>query len=581
MVFIGKMSAWTTAARLLASTGLAACLVTGFLTSSANASAAQCPSVNPVNGDVTPSPQPNVDWSGCDLAGANLRYVDMSRADLSGANLTSSTMNAGNFVSVNFTGADLTSADAAGNFDNANLTDANFADAEVLGQYSGVDVQGAELGSADLNGVESGSITGVPASLPANWHLLSGYLIGPGANLADAQLAGLDLTGYDLSGADLYDATLTSTVLAGAILTGVLSGHITTVPASLPAAWILDYGFLLGPGVDLYAQNLSGDDLTGADLSGAFMMLANLTNANLTGVSLQGADLSKAELAGADLSTSNLQSVSSGGVTGSPALPANWQLTDGYLIGPGADLGGADLGGASLAGQNLSGTDLSSAFLEAADLSKADLDNANLQYADLYNANAAGATFTGAQWFSTNCPDGTNSNQYVDGCFSALDTTPPVAHPTVAGGTLGAHGWYTSPVTVAWNWTDDGTVDLSLCTMQSTSSGSGNPVTLHATCADLAGNYATVSYLVKVDLTRPSVSVTAVRSGHTYRRGHVPVAGCRTTELVSGVAIRARVKVTSRGRHGLGRFTATCRGAVSVAGTRQARAVQVTYKVIK
>lgn len=578
---MGKMPAWTGAARLLAGVGLVMCLGAGSLASAARAPAVQCPSVNPVNGDVTPSPQRGVDWSGCDLAGANLRYVDMAGADLSGANLTRATMNAGNFTSVNFTRADLNRADAAGMFDNANLTGANFVGAEVLGQYSGANLQGAKLGGADLEGIESGSVTGVPASLPTHWHLHGGYLIGPGANLAQADLAGMDLTGYDMSDTDLYGATLTNTVLAGATLTGVLSGHITTVPASLPAHWIIGDGFLLGPGADLYADNLSGDNLSGADLAGAFMILTNLTNANLTGVNLRGADLSKAELKGADLtdddlSTSNLVSVSSGGVTGSPILPANWQLTDGYLIGPGADLAGA-----SLAGQNLSGADLSSAFMEVADLSNTDLDNANLQYADLYLAKVAGATFTGAKWYATDCPDGIDSNQYVDGCFSALDTAPPVAHPAIAGGKLGANGWYTSPVTVAWKWTDDGAVDLSACGTSSTSTRSGNPVRLQATCRDLAGNSATASYSVKVDQTRPAVSVTGVRNGRTYRRGHVPVAGCRTTEQVSGVAIRARLKFTRRGRHGLGSFTVTCSGAVSVAGMRQARTVRVTYKVIK
>jgi uncharacterized protein YjbI with pentapeptide repeats len=522
-----------------------------------------------------------VNWSGCDLSGANLRYVDMWKADLSHANLTGASMNAGNFTSAKFTAANLSRADVAANLSNANLTDANFSGADAMAAFGGANLQGARLGDADLTGAESGSVNGVPASLPANWHLLTGYLLGPGADLAEAQLAGLNLTGYDLSGANLYGATLTATALAGATLRGVISGHITTVPASLPAHWVVDFGFLLGPGTNLYGSNLSGDNLSGLDLAGSFLMLANFTKADLAGADLQGSDLSKAtvtgaDLSGDDLSTSNLQGTSSGGVVGTPALPPHWRLANGYLIGPWADLAGA-----SLAGQDLSGADLFSAFLESADLSNADLDEANLQYADLYLANVAGTTFTGASWYATTCPNGTYSNQYVDGCFSALDTTPPAAHPAITSGSPGAHGWYTSPVTVTWNWTDDGTVDPSACDTHSTTTGSGSHITLTATCRDLAGNTGTASYTVKVDLTRPAVWVTGVRNGHTYRRGHVPAAGCRTTEQVSGVAIRARVKVTTSGQHGLGTFTATCAGAVSVAGTHQARPVQVRYTVIK
>jgi hypothetical protein len=76
------------------------------------------------------------------------------------------------------------------------------------------------------------------------------------------------------------------------------------------------------------------------------------------------------------------------------------------------------------------------------------------------------------------------------------------------------------------------------------------------------------------------VQVTGVRNGVRYVLGHVPVAGCRTTESVSGVATRAHVKVTATGSHGVGKFIATCTGAVSNAGTRQARPVQVSDTVV-
>ena len=46
-------------------------------------------------------------------------------------------------------------------------------------------------------------------------------------------------------------------------------------------------------------------------------------------------------LAGADLSGANLTGIKSGLIVGSPsALPTEWQLTQKYLIGPGANLTG-------------------------------------------------------------------------------------------------------------------------------------------------------------------------------------------------------------------------------------------------
>ena len=68
-----------------------------------------------------------------------------------------------------------------------------------------------------------------------------------------------------------------------------------------------------------------------------------LTNANLNGVDLTGADLHGADLSNADLSYATLTGVQSSGITGTPtALPQNWRLVDGYLMGPGANLANAN-----------------------------------------------------------------------------------------------------------------------------------------------------------------------------------------------------------------------------------------------
>ncbi len=67
---------------------------------------------------------------------------------------------------------------------------------------------------------------------------------------------------------------------------------------------------------------LSSADLTGADLTGTHFTHTDLSSATLTGATLTGAV--------------------SQGIKGTPAaLPTGWQLADGYLIGPGANLTGA------------------------------------------------------------------------------------------------------------------------------------------------------------------------------------------------------------------------------------------------
>ena len=138
-----------------------------------------------------------------------------------------------------------------------------------------------------------------------------------------------------------------------ATLNNVKSGGITGPLWESPTDWQLIDGYLIGPTADLTGANLSNLDLNGVDLS----------NAILTGVQ-------------------------SGGITGTPShLPANWQLIDGYLIGPGANLIGADL-----TGKDLTDADLSSVNLAGANLTGANLDGANLATAVLIGVQSGGIT---------------------------------------------------------------------------------------------------------------------------------------------------------------------------------------------
>jgi uncharacterized protein YjbI with pentapeptide repeats len=294
---------------------------------------------------------PSADLNGCDLQDANLTGADLANASLIDTQMVGADLNGANFNGADLYGANL----GATNLTNTSFTGANFTEVSSFG----------------------GGILGNPASLPDNWSLVTGearYLIGPEGDLEGAELQGASLNGADLSGIDLSGASLSGIQLTGADLTDAnFSGASFTGYEPEPP----------GPPLAVSFANLNDADLTGADLS-------NIDFSGIEG-NLQGANLSDVNFAGADLTGVYLAGVSSGGITGSTTLlPQDWVLTDGYLIGP------------------------------AANLTNADLSGANLTNADLDGADVTGASFTNVTWSNTTCPDGTNSNNDGDTCVNNL-----------------------------------------------------------------------------------------------------------------------------------------------------------------
>ncbi len=134
---------------------------------------------------------------------------------------------------------------------------------------------------------------------------------------------------------------------------------------------------------NLKGANLKGANLTDSSLSNAVLTGANLTGANLTGASLVGVKRF-------------YDIYADGGIKGSPSLPKNWRLVNGYFIGPNADLDRNKNNGADLSGGNLVG----------ANLKDAGLNNVNFSGADLTGANLKGASGTGINWTGATCPNG-------------------------------------------------------------------------------------------------------------------------------------------------------------------------------
>ncbi len=207
---------------------------------------------------------PAADLVGAALAGADLAGANLSGTDLSGAVLTRASSGgitgtptvlpptwilvAGYLVgpTANLVGADLAGADLTGVDLQAAL-------------LTGADVAGTQLTAVNLAGVVSGGVTGTPVSLPSQWSIIAGYLVGPTADLSGASLTGAALSGSILTGADIS-------------------------------------------GADLTGANLAGTDLTGAELDGAHLAGSDLTAAVLSNAILYGVDLTGAQMGGANLS---------------------------------------------------------------------------------------------------------------------------------------------------------------------------------------------------------------------------------------------------------------------------------------
>jgi hypothetical protein len=141
-----------------------------------------------------------------------------------------------------------------------------------------------------------------------------------------------------------------------------------------------------------------------------------------------------------------------------------------------------------------------------------------------------------AKEWPTSSPDGSQK-------FGTSRPVPPVepltwfrrpgASPVISG-TAGTNAWYTFAVTVAWNWAaGNSAIDPAHCTASSTSTSQGDPVTLTATCLKVLGGVGTATVELKIDTTAPRVSVTGVSKNHVYALGHVPAAGCSTTDSLS------------------------------------------------
>jgi uncharacterized protein YjbI with pentapeptide repeats len=329
-------------------------------------------------------------FTGADISGAifttTTNLANITTGELRNASLatfpTSPPQSTGYFAQNGFIvgpGVRLNSADLSGtiltgySIARANLTGANLTNAI----FTGADISGANFTSANFTGVIStgGGITGgnpttdgtiFPTIVSTGvWGVRAGFLLGPTAVARSASLgaggpidvSGINLRSMDLSGANLTGVSFTNNEITGAnftnaVFTGVSSQGLIAASSGPPtfagtsANYSLRGGCIIGPSV-----NLANKNLTGVNLANTTFTNANCTNANLTNAILTAADISGTTFTGATFT--GIRSGQINSPASSIALPANFQLRGGFILGPACNLSEDDLTNVDASGTNL------------------------------------------------------------------------------------------------------------------------------------------------------------------------------------------------------------------------------------
>ncbi len=163
-------------------------------------------------------------------------------------------------------------------------------------------------------------------------------------------------------------------------------------------------------------------------------------------------------------------------------------------------------------------------------------DGADLSAASSSNCPASSTSSgQGTVTLTATCAD-ENGNTGTASYTVNVDLTGPTDAPVVSG-TPGTDGWYTSPVSVAWNWTDGlSGLDASACSQTSTSgSQEGQAVVLTSPCEDNAGYTATDQQSFKIDTTAPTIAFTGNR--RTYALLQMVDITCAAVDNAGGSGV--------------------------------------------
>jgi hypothetical protein len=136
-----------------------------------------------------------------------------------------------------------------------------------------------------------------------------------------------------------------------------------------------------------------------------------------------------------------------------------------------------------------------------------------------------------------------------DGAFTGSSASTarrdPVITATLASTKARRHGWYPAPVTVTFHCQQTSAALTQACPapVTLTRSAAGQSVTRSIVATD--GGATTVAVNgINIDRLRPVARITGVRAGATYFASG-PVAGCRATDSLSGVAACTVTRTTT------------------------------------
>ncbi|MBB2988445.1 pentapeptide repeat-containing protein [Terracoccus luteus] len=254
-----------------------------------------------------------------------------------------------------------------------------------------------------------------------------------------------------------------------------------------------------------------------------------------------------------------------------------------YVSFTGAHVRSSDFRNISAPDLHLIGTTIESSNFTNAKMGRVFIKDATLTNNTFDQVNIWGGiivtwalTANGNTWVVATCTDNKPSNTHIHSdCLQDPDINPPLARPTVVGPGTGVGHWYTGPVTLNWNWYDEGVLSDTACPRSTP--GVTTPGTVTATCADMAGHVGTGTYDVRFDLVPPSLSATISHAPNGLNGWWrtAPTVSYTCSDTGSGIA-RCPSPVTAP--QGVRTLTAT---AADVAGNTTSNYAPVKVDTVK
>lgn len=237
----------------------------------------------------------HVQWSGVELAVANLNHADFGKACLTLANLDQVDATHTNFRGATLTGSSM----VAGVFRQADFSSANCSGVDARGalfpeaELEGVDFTGAKLRNVQFNSAN------LKNTILTNANLEGAVLRD--LNLENAQLSRADLSLVTLQNAKLQNADFSDANFSGSDLAGLCFREACLDGANFQYARLdaCDFEEIRCRNVNFDEADLSAALLTGSQMTNVSFQKAKLRGARLADISWEGVCLRNADLRGA------------------------------------------------------------------------------------------------------------------------------------------------------------------------------------------------------------------------------------------------------------------------------------------